>query len=60
MLGLWAKSYAGEAADGTKMLSVSRAKGKTGLDRCGSDRRVGYLNAVGDRMQFDEGGGRGP
>ena len=42
------------------MLSVSRAKGKTGLDRCGSDRRVGYLNAVGDRMQFDEGGGRGP
>ena len=42
------------------MFSVSRAKGETGLDRCGSDQRIGYLNAVSDRMLLDEGGGRGP
>jgi len=39
------------------VLSVSRAKRKTRLHSCGCDQSIGELNAVGQSMLFDEGGG---
>ena len=55
----WTKSYTGQAADRTEVLSVSRAKRKTGLHSCGCDQSIGELNAVCESMLFDEGGGCG-
>src|SRR5262249_40160816 len=49
----------GEAADGTEMLGISGAKGKSGLDSCGRDQSVCQLNAVGEGMLFDENDGCG-
>ena len=39
------------------MLRVSGAKGKAGIDRSGRDQGVSQLNAVRERMLFDEGAG---
>ena len=39
------------------MFSVSRAKGKTGRHSCGCDQSIGQLNAMGESVLFDEGGG---
>jgi hypothetical protein len=39
------------------VFSISRAKGKTGVDSCGCDQSIGELNAVGESVLFDEGGG---
>src|ERR1035438_1655761 len=40
-LASWTKNYTGQAADGTEMFSVSRAKGKTRLHSCGCDQSIG-------------------
>ena len=39
------------------MFSVCRAKGKTRVHSCGRDQGIGELNAVGESMLFNEGGG---
>ena len=55
IVGLWTKSYTGQAADGAEMFSVSSAKGQAGVNRCGCDQSIGELNAVGKSMLFDDG-----
>lgn len=39
------------------MFNVSSAKGMPRLHRCGCDQSVSQLNAVGEGVLFDEGGG---
>jgi hypothetical protein len=39
--GLWTKNHTGQAADGTEMFNVSRAKGKTRLHGRGCDQSIG-------------------
>ena len=41
------------------MFSVSRAKGKTGLQSCGCDQSIRKFNTVDESVLFDEAGGRG-
>jgi hypothetical protein len=41
------------------VFSVFGAKGETRLHSCGCDQSIGQLNAVGESVLFDEGGGCG-
>ena len=57
MVRLGTNGYTGQPANRTEMRRVSRAKGQGRFDGCRCDQSIGQLNAAGESVLFDEGGG---